>query len=107
MNVTNLLYNDLFSCPLKLIVDDRGIGSGNKTLKGLLSLTCNLLVSVVFVSLTFGLKVAEMPKLGVSLFSFIFFGMYNAVRVSLALLPYKFYLCHFGKLSPKTHFSMK
>ena len=34
MNVTNLPYNDLNSCPLKLVVDDTGIGSGYKNPDG-------------------------------------------------------------------------
>ena len=34
MNIATLLFNDLYSCPLKLVVDDTGIGSGYKTLIG-------------------------------------------------------------------------
>ena len=73
MNVTNLPYNDLLSCPLKLVVDDTGIGSGYKTLMGVLFLTYNLLASGFFSSLILSLKVADMPKLGFSLFRLIFF----------------------------------
>ena len=107
MNVTNLPYNDLLSCPMKLVVDDTGIGSGYKTLMGVLSLTYNLLVRGFFSPLILSLKVADMLKLGFSLFRFILFGRYNAVRVSPALSPYKIYRYHFGKLSPETHFRMK
>ena len=107
MNVTNLPYNDLLSCPMKLVVDDTGIGSGYKTLMGVLFLTYNLLVIGFFSRLILRLKVADMPKIGFSLFHSIFFGRYNAVRVSPALAFYRFYRCHLDNGSPEMHFRMK
>ena len=107
MNVTNLPYNDLLSCPLKLVVDDTGIVSRYKTLMGELLLTYNLLVIGFFSRLILSLKVADMPKLRFPLFHLIFFGRYYAVRVSPALAFYRFYLCHLDKGSPGMNYRMK
>ena len=94
MYVTNFSNNDYFAYPLKLVVDDTGIGSGHKSQIGILFLTYKLLLSGYFTRLILSLKVADMLKLGFSLFRFIYFRSYKPVRVSPALAFYRFCLFH-------------
>jgi len=98
MNVTNLPYNDLLSCPLRLLLDDTAIVWGYRALENALFVTYGFLSRASFFRLNPYYEGRRYTKIWTLPFSFIFFGRNNAVRVSSALLAYKIYRCHFGKL---------
>ncbi len=100
MNVTNLPYNDLLSCPLRLLLDDTAIVWGYRALANALFVTYGLLSSGSFFTFNPYYEGRRYSKIWTLPLSFNFFGRYNAVRVSSALSAYKTYRCHFGKLPP-------
>ena len=64
MNVTNLPYNDLLSCPLRLLLDDTAIVWGYRALANALFVTYGLLSSGSFLRLILTMKAAGIPKFG-------------------------------------------
>ena len=64
MNVTNLPYNDLLSCPLRLLLDDTAIVWGYRALANALFVTYGFLSSGFFLRLILTMKAVGILKFG-------------------------------------------
>ena len=74
MNVTNLPYNDLLSCPLRLLLDDTAIVWGYRALANALFVTYGILSSGFFLCLILTMKAVGIPKSGPFLYRLYFLG---------------------------------